>query len=367
MSVFANGMEISSKSMGGKSICQFPDVCFTPPQTPATPPGVPIPYPNTGMASDTTDGSSSVKIGGSEVMLKDRSAFKKSTGDEAGAAPKKGMVNSKNSGKAYFIAWSMDVKVEGENVVRNLDMTTHNHGSGANGPAPMVHTATSALGKIDACKKEKEKVEEKCGDEDVDPCPGSLAESVTDQRAHFKRGGDESRTKRAGAKATKEAQADACVKAMRCHLRPYSPMKEKGGCCPGQSPHHIPPKSMMAAIGGGYSESTALCICMEGASQHVGSHGEAHAALDHIASKPGALDAKGQCTLSEYNKACADATQAQTGCSADCIEAQLNGSFSDAQKKKKVTHWQSNSKQLSQRTKNKLDKMYKAAKKVGES
>ncbi len=37
------------------AICAFPDVCFTPPQTPATPPGVPIPYPNTGMASDTTE------------------------------------------------------------------------------------------------------------------------------------------------------------------------------------------------------------------------------------------------------------------------------------------------------------------------
>src|SRR5579863_8183404 len=125
-SVFANMMEISSKSMAGKSICQFPDVCFTPPLTPATPPGVPIAYPNTGMASDTTDGSSSVMIGGEQVMLKDRSAFKQSTGDEAGAAPKKGLLNSKTKGKVYFIAWSMDVKIEGENVVRNLDMTTHN-------------------------------------------------------------------------------------------------------------------------------------------------------------------------------------------------------------------------------------------------
>jgi hypothetical protein len=126
--VYANTMEISSKSMGGKSICEFPDVCFTPPQTPATPPGVPIPYPNTGMASDTTDGSTSVKIGNEIVMLKDKSSFKKSTGDEAGSAPKKGIITSTTKGAVYFIAWSMDVKVEDENVVRNLDMTTHNHG-----------------------------------------------------------------------------------------------------------------------------------------------------------------------------------------------------------------------------------------------
>src|SRR5687768_9856351 len=161
MSVFANGMEISSKSMGGKSICEMPDVCFTPPQTPATPPGVPLPYPNTGMASDTSEGSTSVKIKGEQIMLKDKSAFKKSTGDEAGAAPKKGIINSKNTGKVRFIAWSMDVKVEGENVVRNLDMTTHNHGSPANGAAPMVHTASAALSDIgDACEKDKNKVEQ---------------------------------------------------------------------------------------------------------------------------------------------------------------------------------------------------------------
>ena len=127
--VFANNMEVSCKQAAGKSICAFPDVCFTPPMTPATPPGVPIPYPNTGMASDTTSGSTSVKISGQEVMLKNKSYFKRSMGDEAGCAPKKGVVTSKNMGKVYFTMWSMDVKVEGENVVRMMDLTTHNHGS----------------------------------------------------------------------------------------------------------------------------------------------------------------------------------------------------------------------------------------------
>jgi Toxin PAAR-like domain/GHH signature containing HNH/Endo VII superfamily nuclease toxin 2 len=127
--VYANNMEVSCKSASGKSICAFPDTCFTPPTTPATPPGVPIPYPNTGFASDCTDGSSSVKVSNQEVMLKNKSYFKKSTGDEAGSAPKKGLITSKNMGKVYFTAWSMDVKIEGENVVRHLDMTTHNHAS----------------------------------------------------------------------------------------------------------------------------------------------------------------------------------------------------------------------------------------------
>jgi hypothetical protein len=93
--VYANGMEVACKAAAGKSICAFPDVCFTPPLTPATPPGVPIPYPNTGMASDCSGGSTTVKISGKEVMLKNKSYFKKSMGDEAGAAPKKGVVTSK--------------------------------------------------------------------------------------------------------------------------------------------------------------------------------------------------------------------------------------------------------------------------------
>src|SRR5215510_5953635 len=88
--VLANGREISCQAASSKSIAAFPDVCMTPPENPATPPGVPVPYPNFGMASDTTNGSKTVKINGKPVMLKNESYFKKSSGDEAGAAAKKG-------------------------------------------------------------------------------------------------------------------------------------------------------------------------------------------------------------------------------------------------------------------------------------
>lgn len=137
--VFANGREVACKAAAGKAICAFPDVCFTPPENPATPPGVPIPYPNTGMASDMTSGSKKVKISNKEVMLKNKSYFKKSTGDEAGAAAKKGVITSTNRGKVYFNAWSMDVKFEGENVVRHLDLTTHNHASSPGNSPPMTY------------------------------------------------------------------------------------------------------------------------------------------------------------------------------------------------------------------------------------
>jgi hypothetical protein len=127
--VFANGNEIACKAADGKSIACTPDVCMTPPENPATPPGVPVPYPNTAKASDTSSGSKTVSITNQEVMLKNTSFFKTSTGNEAGAAAKKGVITSVNKGKAYFISWSMDVKIEGENVVRHLDLTTHNHAS----------------------------------------------------------------------------------------------------------------------------------------------------------------------------------------------------------------------------------------------
>ena len=127
--VFANGNELACKAGSGKSIACFPDVCMTPPENPATPPGVPVPYPNTAKASDTAKGSKSVKISNKEVMLKNKSHFKKSMGNEAGSAAKKGVVTSVNRGKVYFAAWSMDVKIEGKNAVRHLDMTTHNHPS----------------------------------------------------------------------------------------------------------------------------------------------------------------------------------------------------------------------------------------------
>lgn len=166
--VFANGREISCKKADGKTICCFPDVCMTPPENPATPPGVPVPYPNTAFSKDTSDGSKEVKISGQEIILKNKSFFKTSTGDEAGCAAKKGVMTSKIKGKAYFTAWSMDVKVEGENVVRHLDLTTHNHGSSTN-TAPWIHLdEMSAPHPDNPCKDEIKKAQKECASSKVE-------------------------------------------------------------------------------------------------------------------------------------------------------------------------------------------------------
>jgi hypothetical protein len=124
--VFANGMEVSAKKDDNKSICAMADVCLSPPSPPAGP--VPIPYPNTAVASDTSEGSKTVKIGGQEVGLKNKSNYKTSKGDEAATrALGMGVVSHTIQGKMKHASWSMDVKIEGENVIRHMDLTTHNH------------------------------------------------------------------------------------------------------------------------------------------------------------------------------------------------------------------------------------------------
>ncbi|MGQ7846633.1 DUF4150 domain-containing protein [Granulosicoccus sp. 3-233] len=135
--VYANGRLIACKKAAGKLICAFPDVCFTPPeQIPATPPGVPVPYPNTTKASSTARGSKTVKIGGKEIMLKNQSFFRQSTGDEAGVASRKGLLSGTNRGRAHFAMWSMNVRIEGRNVVRHMDLTTSNHRASVPGNTP---------------------------------------------------------------------------------------------------------------------------------------------------------------------------------------------------------------------------------------
>jgi hypothetical protein len=130
-------MEIACKAGDNKVISAFPDVCLSPPSPPAGP--LPVPYPLFSNSQDMTNGSKTVKISGKEVMLKDKSYYKKCTGDEAATKSLgQGAITHTLTGKVYFISWCMDVLIEGENVVRHLDMTTSNHASPmANGPTPI--------------------------------------------------------------------------------------------------------------------------------------------------------------------------------------------------------------------------------------
>lgn len=312
--VYANNMEVSCKAADGKSICALPDVCMTPPQTPATPPGVPIPYPNTGMASDCTDGSSSVQISGQEVMLKNKSYFKKSTGDEAGSAPMKGVITHQNTGKVYFTMWSMDVSVEGENVVRNLDMTTHNHASEPGNSPPWAYLDAAAGAAIPGCQGTTDAAKGAC---------------------------DGKRTKKA------QCKDKNCRKAKRCLLVTYNQGKRKSnssrtGCCPGEQPHHLVEAHCFYEVGKrgdqsslffneppgkrAYKDTESPCVCAAGPRDKK-EHGKYHAYQQKL--EAAHHEKNGKWTYADARQAGADAHSAINGCNPDCTKAQLDAYHKD--------------------------------------
>jgi hypothetical protein len=123
--VYANDKEFCSQAADGKTTI-FPDVCHSPPNPPKV--GVPVPYPNTAFARDLTNGSTTVFVCGTPIGKKDVSYLSTSTGNEpATPAFKKGIKTGVIKGKAYFVDWSPNVKIEGLNVDRHTDPMTHNH------------------------------------------------------------------------------------------------------------------------------------------------------------------------------------------------------------------------------------------------
>ena len=124
--VNVNMRTVVHKSSNGFLTC-FPDVCKTP--TPGGP--VPIPYPNIAMSTNTSKGSKKVKMDKNPIMLKG-SNFSTSTGDEPGTLG--GVMSNTIKGKAEFLNYSFDVKVEGKNVCRLMDMMMSNKRSTFNTP-----------------------------------------------------------------------------------------------------------------------------------------------------------------------------------------------------------------------------------------
>lgn len=149
VTVGVNKMSVVHKDSGGTSVV-FPDVCKTP--TPGGP--VPIPYPNIAKSSDTAKGSKKVKCDGNPVCLKD-SNFSTSTGDEGGTAGG-GVASSKTKGIAEFVNYSMDVKIEGKNVARAMDLMLHNNKNTPPSPllqAPVIVVMTDEEPQCPFCSK----------------------------------------------------------------------------------------------------------------------------------------------------------------------------------------------------------------------
>ena len=121
----------------------------------------------------------------------------------------------------YFISWSMDVKFEGENVVRHLDMTTHNHASPITNTCPWPYRDTiSAFGDPPECTKETQRVRKACKNS------GLVYDLKTNKQGVWE-------TSYRGVNCTRR-----CKKAMKCILVPKKDDKKK--CCrPTTTRHHL--------------------------------------------------------------------------------------------------------------------------------
>ncbi|MEJ8849312.1 DUF4150 domain-containing protein [Variovorax rhizosphaerae] len=137
VTVAVNFMSVVHAGSNGITMA-FPDVCKTP--VPPAPP-VPIPYPNIAQSSDTAQGASTVKCDGNPPCVKD-SNFKMSTGDEAGSLM--GVASNKVKGKAEFVNFSFDVKFDGKNVARAMDLMLHNDKNTP--PFPVIQGPAMAMG-----------------------------------------------------------------------------------------------------------------------------------------------------------------------------------------------------------------------------
>lgn len=124
--VIVNDRTVVHKASGGVS-STFPDVCMTPsPAGPAL-----IPYPNIAVSADTWEGTENFTADGHPIMVQG-SSFATSTGDEPGTGG--GVVSKVYKGKAVFVSYSFDVKVEGRNVARLGDLMVQNKGTAPNTP-----------------------------------------------------------------------------------------------------------------------------------------------------------------------------------------------------------------------------------------
>jgi hypothetical protein len=272
-------------------------------------------------------------------MLKNKSNFKTSTGDEAGSAPKHGVVTSKIKGKVNFCAWSMDVKFEGENVPRHLDLTGHNEASDPANAPPWPYMDQVAIPLDHPCVGDMKKEYDACKDysphnpDGPSPCPPTppAGKPGTDPEALA---------------YAAQVKQNPCLEARRCSLQPYKKTeKGEGGCCDGQTGHHLIEASAFYSSGRGpagalfncsrYDEAEAPAICAEGTNHGVGTHGLMHTfqSASAMACPVGALAASGtmfshrKTTVAAAQKAGAAAvkdTFPESNCNEKCIEAQLS-------------------------------------------
>ncbi|WP_342078298.1 PAAR-like domain-containing protein [Yoonia sp. SS1-5] len=143
VTVNINGISLSHKGSTGVVTATIPDVCKTP--SPGGP--VPIPYPNIAFSKDLAKGTTTVTADGSNSCAVKGSEFFMSIGDEPGTAG--GVKSGTFKGKATWLTYSMDVKLDGKNACRLTDKMLMNKGNtvsmGGELQAPVTPSAIKAM------------------------------------------------------------------------------------------------------------------------------------------------------------------------------------------------------------------------------
>jgi len=258
--------------------------------------------------------------------MKDQSTFKTSTGDEAATKSQgMGVVTHTIQGELSFASWSMDVKFEGANVDRHLDMTLQNEQCQPDNTPPWIYQDAAATQPIP-----------------VKECEGEVnrAKAACENSGHI----------------TREQQCadEKCSKAKKCLLVSYRQGARKGqsstvGCCGKETPHHLVEAHGLCEQGDRgvplpefnvnkpphqqpYDERGAPCVCAKG-SRWTKEHGAFHALVGQkenaavaLAKATGADDQKAW----NYGQAKQEGVSAHqkifpdSGCTDGCLKKQLD-------------------------------------------
>lgn len=136
------------------------------------------------------------------------------------------------------------------------------------------------------------------------------------------------------------SQINTCTRYRKCMLVPYRNKygggkvepANKGGCCPGQTGHHMIPDALTKnGACPGYKKGDAPTVCVEGKGHDHGSHKRIHDAMDLALSKT-ANKATGKISTGKAIDAAVASHMAAfplSKCSPACIKAQLEAYYND--------------------------------------
>ena len=148
------------------------------------------------------------------------------------------------------------------------------------------------------------------------------------------------------------ATLNDCTRARKCNLVPYSAdglgntfgrrdranpsqveSSSGGGCCGGQTGHHLVPGGSVKEDCPAYDHGAAPTVCVEGTSQNFGSHKRAHIALANAHNsldRNGKIAPDGSMSMKDALDAAADSHGEAfplSKCSKKCIRAQLESYY----------------------------------------